>query len=142
MEKYRGTYRVFQEVDSTGNLSANKQATYLKHKRGEIYRWNAENLVITFNSSNTKTSFMKSILDYGIEFKQLQLGDNESSFIFNEKYLTIVAEHVNITVKGKNKSLRSCAVKEKIKRIMTDEQKQVLRDRMLLIREKCNKTKK
>jgi hypothetical protein len=138
INKYRGTYRVYRELDNNEQLTTNDDATYIKCKSTVIiYRYNSDILAVQFNSTGYKNNRIKELSDVGVCLTTLQSGDNESVYLFKESDFNKVAEILKPQTKGAKKSPTSCA--KKPKRELTEEQREVLRTRMKLIREKSNK---
>ncbi|HBY20496.1 MAG TPA: hypothetical protein DEG71_05720 [Clostridiales bacterium] len=117
MLKYKDTYFVVKQKDSTGKPSINKDDNYIRCKRGvQIYRYNSSTLAIQFNTNGYAKNRLKELSDIGIQFTSLQRGDDEQTYTFSESDLSEVADIVK--------------AKKRIKRDLTDEQRNVLRERM------------
>lgn len=115
MIRYKHTYKV---VDN--GSKENKQDTYIQcvplKSNIQIYRYNNTKLVVQFNSLGIANNRIKELSELGIELIPFQIGDNERTYIFNESDLTQVAEVVK--------------ARKRIKRDLTDEQREELSIRM------------
>ncbi len=125
--KYRGTYRVLMQEKTT-----NENDTYLKCKSNtHIYRYNDTMLAIQFNSNGYANNRVKDFKSKGVELQKFVQGDNESVYLFYEKDLSKVADILKPRVKGANKTHKITKKKE-----LSEEQRQKLRDRMIVMRKK------
>ena len=117
MLKYKDTYFVARQKDSTGKPSINKDDCYIRCKRGvQIYRYNPSTLAIQFNTNGYANNRLKELSDIGVHFTSLQRGDDEQTYTFSESDLSKVADIVK--------------AKKRVKRDLTDEQRNILRERM------------
>jgi len=125
MLKYKDTYFVAKQKDSTGKPSINKDDNYIRCKRGvQIYRYNPSTLAIQFNTNGYTKNRLKELSDIEVHFTSLQCGDNEQTYTFPEADLSKVADIVK--------------AKKRIKRDLTDEQRNILRDRLANARKMIN----
>lgn len=134
--KYRGTYRIFMPIDNNGNTTSNNDDTYLKCKNAEIYRYNANTLVVYFFSDNSNqfaNNRIEELKENGVNLTLFQYGQFERTFKFLENQLNIVANILKPVTRGANKSPK--VNKNKKKREYTQEQLEVLRERLQRIRE-------
>lgn len=131
MLKYRGQFRVFMPKTKDGNFTTNDDDTYLKCKSNtEIYRYNENTLAIYFQSVIYAKNRIKDLLDLGVHLTKFMQGSNESIYLFPESQIELVAEILKPTIKGKNKSPK--AGQRKVN--LSEEQKEVLRKRMEILR--------
>lgn len=129
---------MFRELDINGQLTENEYDTYLKCKsKVTIFRYNSDTLAILFPSRTYKNNKINELSGVGIHLIKFCSGEDESVYLFNEYDLPKVAEILKPITKGANKSPTSCAKKKK--REMSEEQREVLRQRMILIRAKSQK---
>jgi hypothetical protein len=129
MLKYKDKYFVTRQKDSNNKPSSNKDDTYIKCKKNnkqyiQIYRYNSDTLAVLFWSNGVANNRVKELSDQGIILKLISSGDDESIYLFSETYLANVAKVVG--------------ARERTKRELTEEQREVLRERMASIR--SNKT--
>jgi hypothetical protein len=117
MLKYKDTYFVIKNKDSKGNI-VNKDDNYIpcRKSKAQIYRYSSSLLAIQFTSNGIANSRIKKLNDTEVQLKILQCGDNEHVYIFSEYNLDKVAEVVG--------------AKKKIKRELTNEQREELSLRM------------
>jgi len=121
MLKYKDTYFVDKQKDSTGKPSSNRDDNYIRCKaKVQIYRFNPFTLAIQFNTTGYANNRLKELSAIGIYLKPYQIGDNEQTYLFPESDLNKVADIVK--------------AKKRIKRELTDEQRNVLRDRLANVR--------
>ena len=73
----------------------------------------------------------KDFKSKGVELQKFVQGDNESVYLFYEKDLSKVADILKPRVKGANKTHKITKKKE-----LSEEQRQKLRDRMIMMRKK------
>ncbi len=104
MHKYIGIYRVFQSVDyDTKKSSCNSDDTFLICKNNvEIFRYDEDNLVIYFPTTNSRKKFISELKKSKIKLTLFCEGDFESTYLFNEKDMLKVCNIVKPQVKGKN----------------------------------------
>lgn len=122
MMKYKDTYYIVKQK----NYSDNKDDAYIKCKKNaQIYKYDADTLCIQFNSNKYSNIKLKELSELGVYLTTLQCGDDEQTYLFPECALEKLAAVVK--------------AKKRIKRDLTDEQREVLRNRMLKIRESSKK---
>lgn len=122
IHKYKNNYKVYIEKDIYGK-SVNKDDSYILCKNlVKIYRFNLNTLTIQFNSNRYANNRLKELSAQNIHLKPFQIGDNEQTYFFSESDFNKVAEVVK--------------AKKRIKRYLTDEQREVLRQRMKNIHSK------
>ncbi len=123
MNKYKDTYRVFKPKDKNGKYSSNLDDTYvICYKNVQIYRYNSNTLAIQFNSNKYANNKINELYTLGVLLIILQRGDDEQVYTFPENDFSKVAE--------------VCKAKKRIKRELTNEQKEVLRQRLNNLRRK------
>lgn len=123
MQKYKGQYRVLRQRDTTGKYTDNKDDTYIPCRKGvQIYRYNADTLALSFNTSKYAISRISLMSAAGVELNVIQNGDAESAWLFPEKDFKTVARLVFAS-----------RIK---KRELTPEQKEAARQRMEHARKK------
>lgn len=121
--RYKDTCIVVKQRGINGKISCNKDDTYIKcRKNVQIYRYNNNTLAIQFNSNRYATTKIKELSNMGVFLAPIQIGDSEQVYIFPEEFLSVVAEVVK--------------ARRKIKRELTEEQKEVLRQRIKNARKK------
>lgn len=112
--------------------TTNENDTYLKCKSNtHIYRYNDTMLAIQFNSNGYANNRVKDFKSIGVELQKFVQGDNESVYLFYEKDLSKVADILKPRVKGANKTHKIIKKKE-----LSEEQRQKLRNRMIMMRKK------
>ena len=117
MQKYKGQYRVLRQRNTAGKYTDNKDDTYIPCRKGvQIYRYNADTLALSFNTSKYAISRISLMSAAGVELDVIQNGDAESAWLFPEKDFKIVARLVFAS-----------RIK---KRELTPEQKEAARQRM------------
>lgn len=125
MIKYKNTYKVVINKDNNGKFD-NKLDNYIQCvplKTGiQIYRYNDDTLVVQFNSNGIRNNRIKELDLLGVVLTPFQIGDEESTYILKESDLEQVAEVVK--------------AKKRIKRDLTDEQRQELRERLIKSKQK------
>lgn len=124
MNKYKDTYKIKKELDKSGKPSLNKQDTYIPCKRtkNQIYRYDKDTLVVYFHSKIYTKNRLTELTELGIELIPYQIGDNESTYKFAETDLDKVAEIIK--------------AKKRVKRDLSEEDRNILRERMIKAREK------
>lgn len=111
MLKYKDTYYIIK------SKTENKLDNYIpcKHKV-QIYRYSLSLLAIQFNTNKYANARIKELNDIGIYLNTIQRGDDEQVYTFNELDFDKVAEIVK--------------AKKRIKRKLTEEQREELRVRL------------
>lgn len=123
MYKYKDTYYILRPKDKSGKPTTNKDDNYIPCKKNvQIYRYNADTLAIMFLTNKYTSNRIKELSAQNVYLKPFQIGDNEQTYLFSESDFNKVAEVVK--------------AKKRIKRNLTDEQREVLRQRMKSIRSK------
>lgn len=121
MIKYKNEYKVIQQKDSNG-IAENKDDTYIPCRRkAQIYRYSDDTLGIMFLTTIYSNNCIAELSALNIEMTLYQDGNAESTYLFKESDLSAVAEVVQ--------------AKKRIKRNLTPEQSEVLRLRMVSMRE-------
>lgn len=125
INKYIGTYRVFQEIDlTTKKPSSNSDDTYLKGKYNtQIYRWDKNKLCIYFPSGRSATNIILPLFkEAEIKYKLHINCDTECVYMVSESDIDKIHSILKFNTKGKNiqaKSKRTAAKlakeKEKLK---------------------------
>lgn len=133
MIKYRGTYRVYLAKNLlTGTSTENEYDSYIKGNKITIHRYNDNKLKIFFSTTGFANNRLKELTEAGVELTLYQDGDQESTYLFPETQLSIVVKILKVSSWGANKSPK---VREKgNKRHLTEEEKDVLRERMVKAR--------
>lgn len=92
---YKDKYKVVRQRGKNGKPTANKDDTYIPARKGvEVYRYNADTLAVSFNTAVYARNRIREIKDAGIKLKTLQLGDDESAYLFSVSDLDKVAKIV------------------------------------------------
>ncbi len=109
INKYVGTYRVFQNIDlTTGKASENEYDTYLKGKYNtQVYRYDKNTLALYFAATNTVNKILPVLKDLGVQLKLFVQGDFESVYLFPEQDLSKVHSILKFQTKGKNIQAKS-----------------------------------
>lgn len=124
IKKYKDTYKIVQQKDLDSKSTTNKEDTYIPCAKGvQIYRYNKDTLAVSFLTSQYAKNRLSDLTSVGVTLTNLQLGDNESSYLFPESDLGKVAD----------------IVKARKRRKLNEEQKEKLRQRILAAREKLQK---
>lgn len=117
MLKYKNDYYIIK------SNSDNKDDNYIPcRKKVQIYRYSSSLLAIQFNSNKYANAKIKELEAIGISLTRIQCGDNEQVYTFLECFLSQVSEVVK--------------AKKRIKRYLSEEQKEELRTRLKNIRNK------
>ena len=137
--KYKGTYRVYLPKLDNGNTTPNEEDTYLKCKgnKATLHRYNEDTLKIFFTSTGYANNRVKELTETGVQLTLYQDCDGESTYLFPESDLSKVVTILTPSTSGANKSPRVNANRKK--KEYTEEEKQVLRERMLKIRKNIKK---
>lgn len=123
MYKYKDTYYILRPKDKFGKPTINKDDNYIPCKKNvQIYRYNSDTLAIMFWTNKYAQNRLRELSTQNVHLKPFQIGDDEQTYLFSESNFPIVADVVK--------------VKKKIKRNLTDEQKEVLRQRIKNIHSK------
>ncbi|NLU26148.1 MAG: hypothetical protein GXX00_03175 [Hungateiclostridium thermocellum] len=123
MLKYRGTYRVMYETDTRTGQAAEFTFIPCRIRPGaNIYRFSDNTLAAYIPGIKTVNKLLN---EHPNIFRPFSIGDPEGVLLFNEEDITQAAIILKARVKGKNLS-----PKPKRKRVLTEEQKQALSDRM------------
>ena len=118
MLKYKDTYFIGKVKDSEGKVTSNKDDCYIRCKKNvHIFRYNSDTLSVMFWTNKYTNNRIKELSDVNIQLKPFQIGDNEQVYLFSESDLTKVADVV--------------MAKKRIKRNLTEEQREVLRERIM-----------
>jgi viroplasmin and RNaseH domain-containing protein len=124
IKKYKDTYKVIQQKDLNGKPTTNRDDTYIPCAKGvEIYRYNQNTLAVSFCTSQYTNNRINDLKNVGVILTKLQLGNDESTYLFPESDLEKVAD----------------IVKARKRKQLSDEQKEKLRQRILDAREKLQK---
>ncbi|MBZ9693405.1 hypothetical protein [Clostridium sp. M14] len=154
MKKYIGKYKILCEWDRH-TLEPIKDDTYIACcKNGQIYRVDNEILAYYRPNKGNSYQFSKKLIDLGIQSVNNCSSDGDILIYFNEESLNIVANEVKASTSSSNrkpesiKNLRNMGwfkenkqmyinkgLYSEEKRELTEEQKQVLIDRMKQARE-------
>ena len=114
---YKDQYIVKKQIDSS-----NKDDNFVKCKKGvEIYRYNSNTLCVLFLTNKYAKLRITECSAEGLSLTPFQIGDDEQTYIFPESELNTVA--------------KICKARVKVKKDLTEEQREVLRQRMMSIRE-------
>lgn len=114
VDKYIGTYRVFQEITDDGKASPNKNDSFLRCRYNiQIYRYNTDTLAMIFFSNQTANNILPQLKEQEVKLIKLNQGDMESTWLFSEKDIHKVAKVVKPQIKGKDLS-PSCAATRRI----------------------------
>ena len=114
--KYKDNYYIHKEK------SDNKEDSYiLCKKKVQIYRYSPSLLAVIFWSNKYANLKLKELINAGVQLTILQRGDDEQVYTFNESDFYIVADIVK--------------AKKRIKRNLTEEQKEILRLRLQNVRQ-------
>lgn len=124
MLKYKTQYFVIKQKDSTGAVSTNKDDNYIKCKKAQIYRYNPSTLAIQFYTNGYANNRLKELSAIGLQLTPFQIGDDEQTYLFSESDLFKIADVVK--------------VKKRVKRNLTDEERNILRDRLVNARKMIN----
>jgi hypothetical protein len=123
LNKYKEDFYIYKQKDSDGNYTSNKDDNYIKAKNGiQIYRYNENTLAVQFNSTGIANNRIKELSALGVQLTSFQIGDNESTYKFSESDFPIIADIIK--------------AKKRIKRDLTDEQKEVIKERLKNSRKK------
>ena len=123
MLKYKDTYFIGKPKDSKGKATSNKDDCYIRCKKNvHIFRYNSDTLSVMFLTNRYANNRLQELSDANVQMKPFQIGDNEQVYLFPESDLTKVADVV--------------MAKKRIKRNLTEEQREVLRERMRKIHSK------
>ena len=123
MLKYRGQFRVLWETDTRTGQAAEFTFVPCRIRKGAvIYRFNDNILAVYIPGSRTANRLLQEHSDI---FRAFQMGDIEIILFFSEKDIKKAAAILKARIQGKNKS-----PKPKRKRTLTEEQKNVLRERL------------
>jgi hypothetical protein len=118
MLKYKDTYRVKREKDKDENPSSNRQDTYIPcANKIQIYRFNEDTLIVYFHSNGVANNRIKALSKLGITLTPYQIGDDERTYKFAESDLDKIADVVK--------------AKKRIRRELTDEKRNELRERLM-----------
>jgi len=103
MLNYRGQFRVIYEMDvKTGKPL---EACYIKCRRGvNIYR-HSDNVLSAYIPSRMRSTYL--LKEYPGLFTTFQIGDKESTILFDESKIEEAASILSAMVKGKNVSPKS-----------------------------------
>lgn len=124
IKKYKDTYKIVQQKDLDSKSTTNKEDTYIPCAKGvQIYRYNQDTLAVSFLTSQYAKNRINDLATMGIILTKLQLGDDESTYLFPEADFGKVAN----------------VVKARKRRQLSEEQKEKLRQRFLAVREKVKK---
>ncbi|WP_252251368.1 hypothetical protein [Clostridium sp. VAP52] len=154
MRKYIGKYKILCEWDRN-NLEPIKDDTYIAcYKNGQIYRVNDRTLAYYRPSKGNSYQFSEKLIGLGVKGISNRSSDGDLLIYFNEKSLDILAKEVDASTSSANrkpesiKNLRNMGwfkenkqmyidkgLYSEEKRELTEDQKQVLVDRMKQARE-------
>jgi hypothetical protein len=127
MNKYKEDYYILKNKDTEG-IFTNKDDNYIQRKnKVQIYRFDDDTLAIQFYTKQFAKNRIKELSAIGIQLTPFQIGDNEITYTFSESDFSTVAEVVK--------------AKKRIKRDLSDEQKETLKLRMQNMRDKMNRNK-
>jgi hypothetical protein len=116
-----------------GNSTPNEDDTYLKCRNGvTIHRYSDNTLKIYFPTTGYANNRIKEIESEGVTLKLFQKGDSESTYLFSESDLPIIADILKAVTRGADKSPKVNVNRKK--REYTEEEKEVLKERMLKMR--------
>lgn len=123
MLKYKNNYYIYKQKDISGNYTSNKYDNFIKCKNNIfIYRFNINTLIVSFQTRGVANNRIKELSILGVNLIPFQIGDDECTYKFNESDFPNVAKVVK--------------AKKRIKRDLTDEQREVLRERLINSRRK------
>lgn len=118
MLKYKDTYFIGKPKDLEGKVTSNKDDNYIRCKKNvQIFRFNSDTLAVMFLTNRYANNRLQELSDTNVQMKPFQIGDNEQVYLFPESDLSKVADVV--------------MAKKRIKRNLTDEQREVLRERIM-----------
>ena len=108
INKYIGIYRVFPTILTNGELSPNREDTYLlgKHKI-QVYRWNKNTLCVYFTSNQTVNNILPQLQEKGVQLELYLQGDTESVYKVKESDIHRLHEVIRFQIKGKNIQAKS-----------------------------------
>lgn len=152
---YRNTYRVVAEFDRKDLEIKNKEDLYIYcSNKGKIYRFN-EDILVYYRDGILSSKLLEKLNNLGIWYDNKT--QSEVLIHFKEKDLDKLVDTFNIRTSGasispysqKNLKLfkwfrdnedkyRKAGLLNENKRDLTDEEREVLRQRMKMIREKRN----
>lgn len=156
MLKYRNLYRIVAEVDRTTLQPVNKEDDLYIYcsNRGQIYRFD-ENTLVYYRDGALSSRLLEKLDELGINYKNKT--QSEVLIYFAEEDLDKVVDVFNIRTSGagispysqKNLKLfkwfrdnedkyRKQGLLNQNKRDLSEEEREVLRQRMMLAREKRN----
>ena len=117
MLSYIGIYRVFPAILTNGELSPNREDTYLlgKHKI-QIYRWNKNTLCVYFASNNTVNNILPQLQEKGVQLELYLQGDVESVYKVKESDIHKLHEVIRFQIKGKNIQAKSIKTVRKLRK--------------------------
>lgn len=114
MLKYKNEYKVVKNKDSKDSI-VNKDDIYIFCRKGvQIYRYDDNTLAVQFNTRQYCKNRIKDLSELGVQLTPLQIGDNERTYTLKESDLSTVAE----------------VVKSRKRKVLSDEQKEILSLRM------------
>ena len=121
MLKYNEKYFVLKQKLPNGKPSPNKDDNYIQCKKNgdnyiQIYRYNESTLAVLFWTTEIANSRTKQLKENGVNIKPFVIGKSESVYLFPEKDLKKVAKVVG--------------ARKRIKRELTDEEKQIVAERL------------
>ena len=85
-----------------GKQTTNKHDNYLKHKTGQIFRYDKNTLSLLLLSTNARNKYLPLLDEAKIKYKEHISGDSEYIFHFPESQLDTVAKIVKLQGKGKH----------------------------------------
>ena len=155
MLKYRNKYRVVCEFDRNTLQPANKEDLYIYcSNQGQVYRYD-ENTLVYYRNGVLSSKLLEKLDDLKINYENMT--QSEVLIHFDEKDLDKLVDVFNIRTSGagispfsqKNLKLfkwfrdnedayRKAGLLTENKRELSDEEREVLRQRMILAREKRN----
>ena len=126
MLKYKDKYFVLKQKLSNGKPSPNKNDNYIQCKKNgsnyiQIYRYNNDTLAVLFWTVGVANNRIKELNEKGVSLKLFVSGNEESIYLFPEEDFKKVAKVVK--------------ARKRIKRELTDEQRDELRERLRKARE-------
>lgn len=117
INKYLGVYRVFPTILTNGELSPNREDTYLLGKyKIQVYRWNKNTLCVYFASNQTVNNILPQLQEKGVQLELYLQGDTESVYKVKESDIHKLHEVIRFQIKGKNIQAKSIKTVRKLQK--------------------------
>lgn len=115
INKFIGVYRVFPTLMINGELSPNRNDTYLLGKYNiQVYRWDKNTLCIYFASNQTVNNVIPKLEELGVKLDPYLQCEGEQVFKFKEPDIEKVHSIVKFQTKGKNIQAKSVKNKRRL----------------------------